>query len=275
VPLVPLRCVYTDLDGTLLGPRGSLFRDPEGNFSLSQARALEACHRAGVEVVLMSGRRESTVGSDARLLGQTSYIYEAGCGVVIDGERTLLTGDWTVGEDGSTPAEQMIAAGIPDLLFERFAGRLEWHAPWHMGRDLSLLMRGKVDVEETNALLAERGHAGLRFLDNGAIARRVEGVDGRAHAYHLVPRGASKGAAVAFHLRARGYDPESCIAVGDSIEDLEAAASVGRFFVVANGARFDESLGEALGRFPNATVTDGAMGDGFYEAVVSTLAERR
>ncbi len=25
-----LRCVYTDLDGTLLGPRGSLFRDPDG-----------------------------------------------------------------------------------------------------------------------------------------------------------------------------------------------------------------------------------------------------
>jgi hypothetical protein len=50
---------------------------------------------------------------------------------------------------------------------------------------------------------------------------------------------------------------------------------VGRFFVVANGLRFDESLGEALARFPNATVTEGAMGEGFYEAVVSTLAERR
>ena len=84
-----LRCVYTDLDGTLLGPRGSLFRDPEGNFSLRQARALEACHRAAVEVVIMSGRREAQVLSDARLLGQTSYIYEAGCGVMIDGEPAV------------------------------------------------------------------------------------------------------------------------------------------------------------------------------------------
>src|SRR3954469_1210620 len=115
-----LRCVYTDLDGTLLGPRGTLFRDADGNFSLMQARALEACARAGVEVVLMSGRRESTVASDARLMGQTSYIYEAGCGVMIDGERHLLTGEWKVGEDGSTPAERMLAAGIPDLLFEHF-----------------------------------------------------------------------------------------------------------------------------------------------------------
>ena len=46
-----LRCVYTDLDGTLLGHHGSLFRDWEGNFSMRQARMLEACHRAGIEVV--------------------------------------------------------------------------------------------------------------------------------------------------------------------------------------------------------------------------------
>jgi len=37
----------------------------------------------------------------------------------------------------------------------------------------------------------------------------------------------------------------------------------------------DAVLREALPRFPNATVTEGAMGDGFYEAVISTLAERR
>ncbi|MDP9190021.1 MAG: HAD hydrolase family protein, partial [Actinomycetota bacterium] len=85
-----LRCVYTDLDGTLLGRFGSLFRDAEGNFSMLQARALEACHRAGAEVVLKSGRREPQVLEDSRLMGQTAYIYEAGCAVVLDGEQTLL-----------------------------------------------------------------------------------------------------------------------------------------------------------------------------------------
>ncbi len=269
-----LRCVYTDLDGTLLGPRGSLFRDPDGNFSLRQARALEACDRAGVEVVIMSGRREAQVLADARLLGQTSYIYEAGCGVMIDGERTLLTGEWTIGEDGITPADRINEAGIPELLFERFAGRLEWHAPWHTGRQLSLLMRGKVDVEEANALIRERGHEDLRFLDNGAIGRRMEGIEGPTHAYHLVPGGASKAKGVAFHMRARGYDPDSCIGVGDSIEDLESARSVGRFFCVANGPANDEALRATLPSFANATVTEAEMGDGFYEAVVSTLAER-
>jgi phosphoglycolate phosphatase len=265
-----LRCVYTDLDGTLLGPLGSLFRDPDGNFSLSQAKALQACDRAGVEVVIMSGRREDTVRSDARLLGQTSYIYEAGCAVMMDGEKSYLTGSWQ--PDGSgTPVERMIAAGIPDLLFERFAPMLEWHAPWHTGRELSLLMRGRVDPAEANALLAEHGHEDLRFLDNGAIGRRMESVEGRVHAYHLVPGGASKAKGVEFHRRARGYEREQCIAIGDSIEDLEASVSVGRFFVVANGPEHDEALRAALPRFANATVTEGAMGEGFYEAVVSSL----
>ena len=86
-----------------------------------------------------------------------------------------------------------------------------------------------------------------------------------------MPGGASKAKGVDAHRRARGFEPDQCIAIGDSIEDLEAAASVGRFFVVANGPEHDEALRAAVPRFPNATVTDGAMGDGFYEAVVTTL----
>ena len=267
-----LRCVYTDLDGTLLGRYGSLFADAEGNWSSAGARTLEACHRAGVELVIMSGRRESTVGADSRLFGQTSYIYEAGCGVVIDGERTLLTGGWKTDGDG-TPAEKMLAAGIPELLFGAFPGKLEWHAPWHTGRELSHLMRGEVDVEAANALLAENGHDDVRFLDNGAITRPMEGIE-TAHAYHVVPGGASKATAVALHMRARGYEPADCIGAGDSLEDLQVAAAVGTFFVVANGPRRDPALGEALSSVPNVTVTEGSNGEGVYEAVVSTLARR-
>ena len=64
----------------------------QGEFTLRPARALEACHRAGVEVVIKSGRRKAQVMEDARLMGQTAYIYEVGWGLVIDGEETLLTG---------------------------------------------------------------------------------------------------------------------------------------------------------------------------------------
>ena len=268
---MPLRCVYTDLDGTLLGRDGSLFRDSEGEFSMLQARMLEACYRAGVEVVIKSGRRESSVIEDAKLIGSTSYICEVGCLVVMDGERTVLAGDLET-EPGRSLAETWVDQGIPDELFEHFEGRLEWHSPWHKQRELSLLFRGKVDVAEGNRLLAERGHHGLRLIDNGAIFAPMEGIEGPAHAYHLLPEEASKANAVAFHMRARGYAPDECIAIGDSVEDLAVADIVGRFFVPANGPERDPALAEAIGGRPNVTVTEGRMGDGVYEAVISTLA---
>ena len=266
-----LRCVYTDLDGTLLGRNGSLFRDSEGEFSMLQARALEACHRAGVEVVIKSGRREASVLEDAKLIGSTAYICEVGCMVVIDGERTVLIGE-AEKEPGKTLAQTMVDSGIPDALFEHFPGRLEWHAPWHHQRELSLLFRGKVDTDEANRLIAERGHTGLRLIDNGAIFAPMDGIEGPAHAYHLLPEAASKARAVAFHQQVRGYAPEECIAIGDSVEDLDVAEVVGRFFVPANGPERDPALREAIGGRQNVTVTDGRMGDGVYEAVVSTLA---
>ena len=272
-PALALSCVYTDLDGTLLGKGSSLFRDADGAFSPAQSRGLEACHRAGVEVVIMSGRREPQVHECARLMGQTSYIYEAGCAFAIDGETTLLTGDLVPDGDG-TVYEKIEQRGIPKILFERYEGRLEYHAPWHTGRILSHLFRGKVDVGEANRLLEAEGHGDLRLLDNGAIGREMPAVDGPTHAYHLVPKLVSKASAVAGHARARGYDPAECIAVGDSVEDLEVAAAVGHFFVVANGPERDPGLRAALSAWDNATVTEGAMGDGFYEAIVSTLMER-
>ena len=41
-----VRCLYVDLDGTLLGAGGAVTRDGEGRFTLLGMRALEACHRA-------------------------------------------------------------------------------------------------------------------------------------------------------------------------------------------------------------------------------------
>ena len=267
-----LRCVYTDLDGTLLGLGGSLFADHEGGFSLMQAKALQACNRANVEVVIMSGRREQQVHEDARLMGQTSYIYEAGCAFVIDRETTLLTGEMKPSEE-ATVFQQIEERGAPALLFEAFPGRLEHHEPWHLGRVHSHLFRGEVDVARANELLAENGHGDLRLLDNGAISRRMPGIE-VTHAYHLVPRGVSKAAAVAAHARARGYAPEECIAIGDSVEDLEVAPAVGIFFVVANGPERDPGLRAAMSAFSNVRVTEGRMGDGFYEGVVNSLMTR-
>jgi hydroxymethylpyrimidine pyrophosphatase-like HAD family hydrolase len=268
---MPVRCFYTDLDGTLLGRGASLFTDYEGRFSLSQARALQAVDRAGAEVVLMSGRRRAQVHEDARLIGQPSYIFEAGSGVVVDGEITLLLGDFDA-DPTTTVVEQVSARGVPELLFERYEGRLEFHEPWHLDRETSHLFRGQVDADEVNGFLAESGHGDLRLLDNGAIGRRMPGIE-TSHAYHLVPKAVSKAAAVEAHARMMGYDREQTVAVGDSLEDLDVARVVGRFFMVANGPERDAGIREALPRFDNVTVTEGQAGDGFFQAVVESLVK--
>src|SRR5687767_15027120 len=139
-----LRCVYTDLDGTMLGQGASLLRDAEGNFSTLAIRALEACHRAGVEVVIKSGRRKAQVYEDARLIGQPAYVYEMGCGLVDGPEEVFLTGDLRPTEVRSV-YEQVEATGAPRLLLETFRGRLEYHTPWHLDRQFSHLFRGDVE----------------------------------------------------------------------------------------------------------------------------------
>jgi hydroxymethylpyrimidine pyrophosphatase-like HAD family hydrolase len=268
---VSVRCVYVDLDGTLLGRGASLLHDGEGAVSMEGVRAVQACLRADVEVVLMSGRRRAQVAEPSRLLGQTSYIFEAGACVVLEGEEHWLTGDLLPGE--LTIAEQIDHSGAPAMLLERYEGLLEYHEPWHLDREVSHLFRGLVDAFEVDRVLAEEGHGGLRLIDNGVVNRRSPALAELPHVrcYHLVPAAASKAGGVAFHLRARGYAREEAIAVGDSREDLACAAHVDVFWLVANAIERDPTMREAISAHPNVRVTDAGHGAGVYEAVLQTL----
>ena len=272
-----MRCLYLDLDATLLGHRGSLLHDGEGATSLLGVRAIEACLRAGAEIVLMSGRRKDSVAVPARMFGQTSYIFEVGSCLVLDGEEHWLTGDLLPGEAGTIFA-QIDASGAPALLLERFAGRLEYHDPWHRGREVSHLFRGEVDAFEANDLLAEHCHGNLRLVDNGAMhaGRTSLPAVAEPRVYHLIPDGVSKARAVAAHMRARGLARDECIAVGDSREDLGVAPQVGTCWLVANAIERDPTIREAIATLDGTVrVAEAGYGPGVYEAVVTTLAERR
>jgi phosphoglycolate phosphatase len=267
-----LRCVYTDLDGTMLGRGASLLRDAEGNFSTLAIRALEACHRAGVEVVIKSGRRRAQVQEDARLIGQPAYIFEMGSGIVDAEEEVFLTAPFEPDGDESVH-DQMERAGAPRLLLETFPGRLEYHSPWHEHRRFTHLFRGNVPLDEVAGLFAERDLA-LRLVDNGITRRRSAELDvDEVHVYHLIPAAAGKGRAVATHMQRRGLRPEETIAIGDSRGDLEVADVVGRFFLVANGLEHDPGIRDSFGARPNVFVTEEPMTAGFYEAIVRSLAE--
>jgi len=269
-----MRCLYVDLDGTLLGPGASLLRGADGRFSGLAVRALEACWRADVEVVLYSGRRQQSVFESARLIGSSSYIFELGCGVVVDGELEWLTDGVEPSAENGSIYDQIEASGAPALLLSRFEGRLEYHTPWSLGREVSHLFRGSVDLAEVASVLSDAGLGRLRLVDNGVVRAHAEQMPGLpvVHAYHLVPGGASKARAVARHMQARGLAAEDCIAVGDSREDMDSASVVGTFWLVANALERDPSLaGELSGRARVRVASEG-YGAGVYEAVVSTLA---
>jgi hydroxymethylpyrimidine pyrophosphatase-like HAD family hydrolase len=273
-----VRCLYADLDGTLLGRGASLLHDGDGAPSMLGVRAMEACLRAGVEVVIMSGRRRAQVSEPARLLGQRSFAFEIGSGLVVDGELQWLADGMRPAEDGTTIHDQVAAAGAPALLLERFAGRLEEHHPWKSGREVTHVFRGDIDADIADLMLGEHGFEHLKLVDNGVLgvsSRTLDADVGLLHGYHLLPRGASKAAAVARHMRARGYAPDDVVAVGDSREDLGAASVVGTFWLVANALEEDPTLAAAIGGLGNVRVAEAPNGPGVYEAVVTELAERR
>lgn len=265
-----MRCLYVDLDGTLLGPDASLLRGADGRYSGLGVRALEACWRADVEVVLYSGRRQSSVFEAARLLASSAYVFELGCGLVIDGVCEWLTGDVIPGDPAGSIYAQIEASGAPELLLARFAGQLEYHTPWSIGREVSVLLRGSVDLDVVRSVLSAAGFDWLRLVDNGVVTEVTGQMPGIpvVHAYHLIPAVASKARAVARHMQARGYAPAECIAVGDSREDMDAASVVGCFWLVANALERDPGLSLR----PGVRIASEAFGAGVYEAVVTTLA---
>jgi hypothetical protein len=259
-----LHVLYTDVDGTLVGPRGCFFAAEDGSDTLAPAEALVALHDAGVKIVLVSGRTRAQLLEVAMLLGADGYIAEMGALVCWDLGRGVQA---LAGEGPAAPPDL-----VTDMLGE-FAHRLELHDPWHHGHEVDVMLRGRVEPPDVQAWLAARGFPHLRLLDNGILPRaRVAGLaPGPVHVYHLMPAGIDKGTAVAADLDRRGLAPAEAVAVGDSRSDLQMVTRVGCFYLTANGARQP-----GLAATPGVRVTASSLGDGWAEAVRDALdAESR
>ncbi|WP_409329021.1 HAD hydrolase family protein [Trujillonella humicola] len=270
------RIVYTDLDGTMVGPRGSFWHTSGRDLTADPAAALLDLHRAGVALVLVSGRTFEQVVEAARIFAADGAVAELGSVVSWDGGRAThrLTGDLPAEHDGRTPMDVMAEAGVVEDLIARHPGRLEWHDPWHTTHQTDALLRGRVDPLEVDADLAGRGFGWLTLNDNGSITSTSrmtlapEAMPPRV--YHLMPRGISKGLAIAWDLQRRGLDPSDAVAIGDSVSDLEMAPAVGRLWITANGAAVD-GMADRLAAVPNAAVTGAPMGEGWAQAVRASL----
>jgi len=271
---VPARIVYTDLDGTMVGPHGSFWTTSAGVPTGVPAAALLELHRAGVPLVLVSGRTHAQLVEAARVFAADGAIAELGSLVSWDGGREthLLTGDLPPEHAGRAPVEVLAALGVVDALLAEHPGRLEEHAPWAATHTGDAMLRGLVDPAAVDDWLAGRGWGWLTLKDNGVVpasaAMTLSAAALPPHVYHLMPRGISKGAAISWDLARRGIDPADAVAVGDSVSDLDMAGAVGRLWITANGAAV-AGMAEAVAALPNVAVTDAAMGEGWAQAVLA------
>ena len=275
-----MRCLYVDLDGTLLGP-GSVAaaRRRRSASRRSAVRALEACWRADVEVVLYSGRRQTSVFEGARLIGSSSYIFELGCGLVLDGELEWLT-------DGLVPsAEQRL-----DLRPDRGVGRAGAAARALSRAGSSTTRRGRsgarsrtcsadrsTSTRSRAAAVRRPASDGCGWSTTASCASTPSRCPGLpiVHAYHLIPRGGVEGARrrpahAGARLRARGLHRGRRLARGHG-------RGRGRRHVLAGRPTRSSATRRSPTSSPAAQACASpseGYGAGVYEAVVTTLAER-
>jgi predicted mannosyl-3-phosphoglycerate phosphatase (HAD superfamily) len=262
--------LYSDLDGTLLGLGGSLLVDGDGSASAATAEAVARVNAAGLTVVLATGRNRLQCAEIARLMGWRGFIAELGCVIVPDrgADPIYLTGDWpsdALGAD-ETPFSAIERTGAPAALYEAFPGRLEPHAPYHLNREATHMLRGSLDMEAARAILREFDLP-IGIVDNGIIHPLSTGLSpsiDEIHAYHLLPAGTCKMSAVAADLERRGLARQDAVAIGDAATDVELADATAIGVVVANALR-DERVRVAADLRTNVYVTRGERGAGWTE----------
>ena len=161
------------------------------------------------------------------------------------------------------------------MLLERYRGRLEYHDPWHLDREVSHLFRGLVDAREVDGVLSREGHGDLRLVDNGVVSRRSPAwpISPTCAATTLFPPGHPR------RLRwsstcGPAASPARGVRDRDSREDLACAPLVDAMWLVANAVERDPSIREAIAAHPNVRIGSAGHGRGVYEAVLSTLMDR-
>lgn len=276
--LARVRYVFTDLDGTMMGPGSTVLANAAGEPSCAFVETLIALKQAGIEVIPCSGRNRSMLHEDSRVLGLTSYIGEMGGIIMID--RPHDTWEYFTAEMdydpscGLTPHEVIEQTGLCDQFISRWPGLIEFHNDMSNGykhREVTIGLRGEVPDEEAIALLDASGMA-LDWGDNGFLnyisapttLHLPEGVRGRA--FNIMPKGLGKGRAIERFCELRGIDRAETPAIGDSSSDFLMADAVAQFIMVEN-ALADPHADALLEKHPETVVARGRIVDGWVNAM--------
>jgi len=272
------KIMLTDLDGTLLGLGGSVLIDALGAPALTTVEAIVEVNRAGLDVVVCTGRNRIQAGEVSRILGWKSFIAELGCIVMYDRREPVeyLLGEWPEGIllVDETPHQAMVRFGGLRVLTETFPGKIEEHDPWHTDREITHVLRGNIDRDAAQRAL-DTLDVPIKIIDNGIVnppKHTLVDVD-EIHAYHLVPKGTSKELAIRALLDRRGLSPDHAVAIGDSATDVEMMDTAALGVLVQN-ALADPRVRAAAAERTNIVATHAERGDGWAEFAHAWLAAR-
>lgn len=282
------KILYTDIDGTVLGKRGCLLIDSNNQPSANTAMAIvEANLCPDLDIVPCTGRSVTQLIEISRLCGWNDFIGEAGAvrsywhadkGIR---ENIYNTPSWSADLQATmtpdnTPLDIINASGAMELLFDAFAGQIEYHSPWNVNRQATNVLRGRVDTAQANTLFADLDIP-ITLVENGVIAPSAHTLiesDEPIRAYHLTPTGATKGLAIKADLERRGLRKDEALMVGDGMADLECGPEVSAIFMLQNSMRAPQ-MKEALSAMPNAYLMESSQGDGWSQLVRAILSARK
>ncbi len=267
--------IYTDVDATLVGTRGSIFLTATGEYTLEPAKAIVDVHKSDIDMVMISGRSARQLFGDARLLGFKNYIAELGCEIVYDLGKKIIENPGCCRVTEENLFETIAKSGAVKLLFEKYPGRLEYHTPWSENRKCTHVFRGFIDVKEAIKLLEENGFSWLTMVDNGIIKRwgTLNKNLPEIHAYHLLPKLTGKPEGLKRDREIRKIPKERTVAIGDAFSDIILAPYVGAFFLVRNALNGNNGIDKEIMKHENVFITENEMGLGFAEMVEFLVEE--
>jgi Cof subfamily protein (haloacid dehalogenase superfamily) len=250
-----IRLVASDLDGTLLRP--------DETVSERTRAALAAARRAGITVVLVSGRPPRSLGPIAERIGVGGIAICANGAVLWDLDSGTMVDHSPLAADLAARLVRALREAIPGVLFavelERGFGR---EAGWSEGRALTSSEALEADALElicgpVTKLLVR--HPTLPFAEVAERARQAVGDDGVVtwaglRLVEISAAGVTKAFALERLCRRLGIDASEVVAVGDMPNDLAMLQWAGTAVAVANA---DEKVLAAADEVTAANVEDG------------------
>lgn len=274
-----IRLLATDIDGTLLNPQ---FQISDGDML-----ALRRAHAAGIEIVLVTGRRHSFAMPIAKQLGFDLWLISSNGAVTrsLSGEtfhRDLMPVEICRALCGAMQEFR----GNTVLTFDKETkGAIVLERLDELGASIRRWLEKNMDFIEfvipmENALVSDpvqamfcgtmsRMNLALRALDGSGLTEmvtilRTEYPERDLSMIDVLNAGCSKGHALERWARYRGYKREEVMAVGDNHNDVEMLEFAGHPVIMGNACE------ELRGR--GWRVTGGNHECGLAAAVESALA---